>query len=109
MTVGSHLQVTGTGTPPNPTTSETQRRSESRDAALRDAWSRLRGYIESLSLESGETLGNRSRHSPRLRRKIGDLVRSADRVSATFDGNRATVAIRINKDRINKVLGTKYR
>ncbi|MFH1725071.1 MAG: hypothetical protein ABII00_10685 [Elusimicrobiota bacterium] len=109
MHVGDYLQVTGTGTAAKPVSSETQRRSESRDAALLDAWERLGGYLEVLIVRGKGTVGDMSRGSDEFRGELDRLVYSAKVVSTQWEQGTAIVIIRLDKGRVNKTLGTDYR
>ncbi|MBI5597142.1 MAG: hypothetical protein HY928_13700 [Elusimicrobia bacterium] len=109
MHVGGYLQVTGTGRPARPTANETQARSEARDAALLDAWDRLRGYLGTLPLEGGGSVGGAAQDDAALAKTLERLVFAAQIVSTAWDGPTAAVVVRIDKAGINSALGTEFR
>lgn len=109
MHVGEFLQVTGTGRPARPTANETQARSEARDAALLDAWGRLRAYLDALPMEGGGTAGGAAGGNTTLAKSLERLVFAAQVVSTTWDGPTAAVVVRIDKAAINAALGTEFK
>lgn len=109
MHVGEFLQVTGTGRALKPTASETQSRSEARDAALLDAWNRLRAYLDTLPLDGGGTVGGAAAGDSALSKSLERLVFAAQVVSTTWDGPTAAVVMRVDKASINAALGTEFK
>ena len=109
MSVGDFLQVTGTGRPSRAARSETQGRSEARDAALLDAWTRLRSYIDSLPLEGGGSAYGATRNDATLAKAVEKLIYTAEIVDTRYDGPVAAVVVRVDKGRINRLLGTDFR
>ncbi len=110
MHVGTFLQVSGTAAPDRRTSSVTQRMALSRDEALADARGRLRRYLAALPLGGGMTAGLRMKKSKGLRRSVEQMIRSAAVVSTEWgDDGTAVVLIRVDKRRINQLLGTQFR
>ena len=110
MHVGTYLQVGGTGTADSDTGNETQGKALSRDAALTDARIRVRRYIRALPLGGGLSAGDRMQASPDLRHSIDRMIRFAGVVSTEWDeSGTAVVLIRIDKKRINQLLGTNFK
>lgn len=101
-----YLLVAGAGKADGPISSDTQRKSLSRDAALADAWRRAAAQLESLPALEGGTVRERIQASPELRDKLAVFVRSADVVTTRWrpDGT-ALVLIRLPSDAIERVLG----
>jgi len=107
--VGDYFQVVGKAKKNPKLETETQRISEARDAALRDARSRLKRLLESLRTPKG-TLGELTDHQPDLRQFLADIVDSSEPVSTHFDkSGLATVTVRVKKEVINKAFGTDFR
>lgn len=109
MHVGEFFQVTGTGRAEKHSLSETQEKSEARDAALLDAWTRLRAYLDAVPLAGGGTVFGASRNDPKLLKALERLAFSAQVVSTRWDGPTAAVVIRVEKQSINRLLGTDFR
>ncbi|MEE8425101.1 MAG: hypothetical protein V3S11_04700 [Elusimicrobiota bacterium] len=110
MHVGTFLQVSGTAAPDPKTSSVTQQIALSRDEALADARRRLRRYIAALPLGGGMTAGLRMKKSKEFRRSVEQMIRSAAIVSTEWDDDgTAVVLIRVDKRRINKILGAQFR
>ncbi|HAH05111.1 MAG TPA: hypothetical protein DCM05_01080 [Elusimicrobia bacterium] len=106
---GEYFQVTGVGKPDPKLLTDTQRRSEARDDALRDAWRRLKEYLEALPTREGP-LGELAAQRPALRDRIDRVVLGAVPVSVHFDSDgSAAVAIRVRKDALNAAFGTEFR
>ncbi|MBI2362044.1 MAG: hypothetical protein HYV15_01490 [Elusimicrobia bacterium] len=109
MHVGGFLQVTGTGRPARPAANETQARSEARDAALLDAWGRLRAYLDALPLSGGGSVGGAAQDDADLAKTLERLVFAAQIVSTAWDGPTAAVVVRIDKSAVNAALRTEFR
>ena len=102
------LFVNGAGKAVGAVSSDTQRKSLSRDAALINAWDRTSSRLKSLPMKSGGTVRDRLGDSSRLRARFKTLVRSAEVVSTRWSADgTASVVIRLPKDRIHQVLGTR--
>ena len=109
MHVGQFLQVTGTGRPAKPTLSQTQERSEARDAALVDAWGRLKAYVEALPFDETKSVRAAARDNAALAQALEQAVYKAEVVSTRYDGSTAAVVVRVDKNELNRVLGTEFR
>ena len=109
MHVGQFLQVTGIGRPKKTALNQTQERSEARDAALVDAWGRLKSYIEALPYELSGTVGAAARSHKLLSKRIEAAIYKAEVVSTRYDGSTAAVVVRVDKLELNRVLGTEFR
>lgn len=109
MHVGQFIQVTGIGRPAKKALSQTQERSEARDAALVDAWGRLKAYLESLPHESAGSVGRAARADGALAKGLEGAIYKAEVVSTRYDGSTAAVVVRVDKEVLNGVLGTEFR
>ena len=109
MNVGGFLQVTGTGRPLKATVNETQEKSEARDAAMVDAWARLKSYLGTLPLPGGGTVGGNADGDAALAKTLETLAFSAQIVSTTFSGPTAVVVMRIEKSALNQAFGTEFK
>ena len=109
MHVGQFLQVTGIGRPLKPTLSQTQERSEARDVALVDAWGRLTSYLEALPFDETRRVKGAARDNPALADAIQQAIYKAEVVSTRYDGSTAAVVVRVDKQALNKLLGTEFR
>ena len=109
MHVGGFLQVTGTGRPLKATVNETQEKSEARDAAMVDAWTRLKAYLGTLPLPGGGTVGGNSDGDAALAKTLEKLSYSAQIVSTTFSGSTAVVVMRVEKAELNQAFGTDFK
>jgi hypothetical protein len=108
MHVGEFIQVSGTGSA-GPSTSDTERKSVSRDAALLDAWERLRAYISVLVLPDGMRVNDRMAASEEYAAGIHRLVQRGKLVSTQYTADdTAIVILRISKSEINNALGTRF-
>ncbi|MDE2290508.1 MAG: hypothetical protein KGL53_00385 [Elusimicrobia bacterium] len=109
MHVGEFLQVSGVGQPKKATLTQTQARSEARDAAILDAWTRLKGYIGSLPLPDGSHVSDAEQADPALAKSVETLVYSATIVSTQWADPQAAVVVRLRKSSINRLLGTDFK
>jgi len=109
MHVGDFLQVSGVGKPPPKTKTMTQARSESRDAAILDAWERIRSYLHSLVRPDGSYVASHIDVDPLLAKRLESLIVSSAIVETKWSGTTAVVVMRISKTKINAVLETDYR
>lgn len=109
MHVGQFLQVTGTGRPAKPTLSQTQERSEARDAALVDAWGRLKAYLEALPYDGAGSVGAAAQENAALAQSLEQAIFKAEIVETRYDGSTAAVVVRVDKDALNRLLGTEFR
>lgn len=109
MHVGQFLQVTGIGRPAKPTLSQTQERSEARDAALVDAWSRLKSYLEALPFDETKSVRTAAKDDPALGQALEQAIYKSEVVSTRYDGSTAAVVVRVDKDALNRILGTEFR
>jgi hypothetical protein len=106
---GDMLQITGVARADLELKTETQRRSDARDRALIDAWSRLRAYVEALPV-GDSTVGELSEKDPALKDRLERLVYSARPVHTRFDeGGLAAASVELERAAINKALGTDFR
>lgn len=109
MHVGQFIQVTGIGRPSKPALSQTQERSEARDAALVDAWARLKAYLESLPAEDGGSVARAARADAALAKGLESAIYKAEVVSTRYEGSTAAVVVRVDKAVLNRVLGMEFR
>lgn len=109
MHVGAFLQVSGTARAPEGLPTETQRRAESRDKALVDAWQRLLSYIHNLPLPGFGYVKVRAQEDPAFAKRLETLVYSSQVVETRYSGDLAAVVIRVAKSDINKVLNSDFR
>ncbi|MBI3297094.1 MAG: hypothetical protein HYZ75_02950 [Elusimicrobia bacterium] len=109
MHVGDFLQVTGTGRAAKPSRNETQERSEARDAALLDAWTRLKSYVDALPLEGGGSVYGAARNDAALAKGMERLIYAAQIVTTRYDGPVAAVVVRVDKVALNRLLGTDFK
>jgi hypothetical protein len=109
MHVGAFLQVSGTARAPEGMTTETQRRAESRDLAIVDAWDRLREYLYDLPLSGYGNVRIRAKEEPAYAKKIETMIYSMQVVETRFSSGVAAVVLRIKKDTLNSVLETDFR
>lgn len=109
MHVGQFLQVTGIGRPAKQALSQTQERAEARDAALVDAWGRLKAYLESLPHEAAGSVGRASREDKAFAERLEQAIYKAEVVSTRFDGSTAAVVVRVDKEGLNRILGMEFR
>jgi len=109
MHVGAFLQVSGTAREPAGLPTETQRRAESRDKALIDAWQRLLAYIHNLPVPGYGYVRVRAQEEPEFAKRLESLVYSSQVVETRYSGDVAAVVIRIGKSRINQLLNSDFR
>ncbi|TPW20237.1 MAG: hypothetical protein FD126_1887 [Elusimicrobia bacterium] len=109
MHVGQFLQVTGTGRPAKTTLSQTQERSEARDAALVDAWGRLKAYLEALPYDRTGSVGAAAKANAALAQSLEQVIFKAEIVETRYDGSMAAVVVRVDKDALNRMLDTEFR
>lgn len=110
MNVGGFLQVTGTGKAQGAVKSETQARALARDAALLDAWRRLRGHLESLRAKDGRPVALRATREPQYNQRLEALVHGAAIVSTHFDDEgTAVIVLRVERRVIQQTLETDYK
>lgn len=108
MHVGAFLQVTGTAKERSEEKSQSKRRAESRDDAIRDAWARLLDYIHGLPLAGYGFVKTRAEEEPEFGEKIEAFVYAAPVVETRRSGGAVAVVIRVEKSRINQILETHF-
>ena len=109
MHVGAFLQVSGTARAPEGLPTETQRRAESRDQAMVDAWQRLLAYIHNLPVAGYGYVKVRAQEEPEFSKRLEKLVYSSQVVETRYSGDVAAVVIRIGKSQINQLLNSDFR
>jgi hypothetical protein len=109
MHVGQFLQVTGIGRPAKQALSQTQERAEARDAALVDAWGRLKAYLESLPHDGAGSVGRASREDKAFAERLEQAIYKAEVVSTRYDGSTAAVVVRVDKQALIRILGMEFR
>lgn len=110
MKTGSLIQVTGVAKADPKLAGNTQRKSDSRDRALKEAWRRLEDYIKSLPTPDYKTVGELCAASPEARTRLDALLYSLLPVSTRWEEDgTAAVVIRVDRARIVSAFGLEMR
>ena len=106
MKTGTLIQVTGVAKPDPKLATETQRKSDSRDRALKDAWRRLEDYLKTLPPPDYKTLADSCRTSPEVQARMDALLFSLLPVSSHWDEDgTAAGVIRVDRARVVSTFG----
>ncbi len=104
-----YVEAIGIGAADQSLSSQTQRRSTSRDAAIVKAQYEMLSMVKGVEIEGGITVSRAIEQDSTLEARLKDTIRGAEIIKTEFTSDDgAIVTLRLPKKRLKKMMGVKF-
>lgn len=104
-----YVESIGIGAADQSLSSQTQRRSTSRDAAIVKAQYEMLSMVKGVEIEGGITVSRAIEQDSTLEARLKDTIRGAEIIKTEFTSDDgAIVTMRLPKKRLSKMMGVKF-
>ncbi|MDD5303569.1 MAG: hypothetical protein PHS14_10725 [Elusimicrobia bacterium] len=104
-----YIEAIGIGASDPSLTSDTQRKSLARDAAIVKAQYELLSMIKGVTLEGGVTVNRAIETDSKLEARVNDAIKGAEILKTEFTSdNGCVVTMRLPKARLEQMMGVKF-
>lgn len=104
-----YVEAIGIGAADQSLSSQTQRRSTSRDAAIVKAQYEMLSMVKGVEIEGGITVSRAIEQDSTLEARLKETIRGAEIIKTEFTSDDgAIVTLRLPKKRLKKMMGVKF-
>ena len=106
----AYIESIGIGGSDSKLTSDTQRKALARDAAIVKAQYEMLSMVKGVELEGGITVDRALETDSKLEARLKETIRGAEILKSEFTSdNGCVVTLRLPKNRLEKLMGVKFR